>query len=62
MLATVNSEESHPLTGVSIWGITDDPTASPSSYGYKMNGPYCGVYNAMLKKKPEYDSIVNALK
>ena len=62
MLAAINTPDKIKLTGVSIWGLTDDPTASPSSYGYKMNGPFCGVYNAMLKKKGEYNSIVNALK
>ncbi|MCR4580061.1 MAG: endo-1,4-beta-xylanase [Treponema sp.] len=62
MLAGINSADNIRLTGVSIWGLTDDPSALPSSYGYKMNGPFCGVYNAMLKKKGEYTSIVDALK
>lgn len=61
MLAGINTADKIKLTGVSIWGLLDDPTALPSSYGYKMNGPFCGVYNAMLKKKGEYDSIVSAL-
>ena len=62
MLAGINSADNIKLTGVSIWGLTDDPSALPSSYGYKMNGPFCGVYNAMLKKKGEYNSIVAALR
>ena len=62
MLAGINSADNIKLTGVSIWGLTDDPSALPSSYGYKMNGPFCGVYNAMLKKKGEYYSIIEALR
>ena len=62
MLSGINTADKIKLTGVSIWGLTDDPSALPSSYGYKMNGPFCGVYNAMLKKKGEYNSIVAALR
>ena len=62
MLAGINTADTIKLTGVSIWGLIDDPTADPNSYGYKMNGPFCGIYNAMYKKKGEYFSIVDALK
>ncbi len=61
MLADANNEQKY-LTSVSIWGLTDNPDMPKNDYNYKMNGPYCGIYNKDLTKKPEFDRIINALK
>lgn len=61
MLSKVNTAENSPLTAVSVWGLVDDPDSDPASYGYRMNGPYCGIYDSGLNKKPEFYEIVAAL-
>lgn len=61
MLRNINKNGGN-LTAVSTWGLCDDPDSDPSSYSYKMNGPFCGVFTKDFKKKPDYDSIVEALK
>lgn len=60
MLAAANRENTY-LTGVSIWGLTDNPALPKSDYSYKMNGPYCGIYQYDLKKKTEFFKILKAL-
>lgn len=60
MLAAANREK-NILTSVSIWGITDNPSLPKTDYSYKMNGPYCGVYDAMFRPKPEHEKILSAL-
>ena len=60
MLAAANKENTY-LTGVSIWGLTDNPALPKTDYSYKMNGPYCGIYHYNLKKKPEFYRIIKAL-
>lgn len=62
MLKTINTADSKPLTAVSIWGLCDDPTLDKKSYGYKMNGPFCGVYDENFNRKSVYKSIMKALK
>ena len=60
MLADSNATNNY-LTSVSIWGLTDNPTLPRSDYSYKMNGPYCGIYNYNLKKKAEFYRIIKAM-
>lgn len=60
MLGAANREKTI-LTSVSIWGIADNPMLPKTDYSYKMNGPYCGVYDAVYRPKPEHDKIVSAL-
>ena len=60
MLAASNSENTY-LTSVSIWGLIDNPNMSKNDYSYKMNGPYCGIYQYSLWKKPEFYRIIKAL-
>lgn len=62
MLKTINSGSNSPLKAVSIWGLVNDPNADPSSYGYKMNGPYCGLYESDLTKKSDFNKVVEVLK
>lgn len=60
MLGAANREKTI-LTSVSIWGLCDNPSLPKTDYSYKMNGPYCGVYDAVFRPKPEHDRIINAL-
>ena len=60
MLAAA-ADERHTLTCVAIWGICDNPNMPKNDYSYKMNGPYCGIYNFDCSRKPEYNRIIKAL-
>lgn len=45
------------FTGLTIWGICDNPTMSKSNYSYKMNGPFCGLYTKECKRKDSYLAV-----
>ena len=60
MLASV-ADELNTLTCVAIWGITDNPSLPKTDYSYKMNGPYCGMYNYDCSKKPEFFKVAGVL-
>ena len=60
MLASV-ADEYKTLTCVAIWGICDNPTLPKTDYSYKMNGPYCGMFNYNCTKKPEFYKALKAL-
>lgn len=60
MLASV-ADEYKTLTCVAIWGICDNPSLPKDDYSYKMNGPYCGMYNYDCTKKPEFFKVIKAL-
>ena len=60
MLASV-ADEYKTLTCVAIWGICDNPSLPKNDYSYKMNGPYCGMYNYDCSKKPEFFKVIKAL-
>lgn len=62
MLKTINTEESKPLTAVTIWGLCDDPYLPKTNYSYKMNGPYCGLYDNDWKPKESYKRVMKSLK
>ena len=47
---------------MSIWGICDDPMMSKTDYSYKMNGPYCGLFNRACVRKDAYYKALQALK
>lgn len=50
------------FTGLTIWGIKDNPHLKERDYSYKMNGPYCGLYDNDLQPKESYYEVYNALK
>ena len=50
------------FTGLTIWGIKDNPQLKEKDYSYKMNGPYCGLYDNDLQPKESYYEVYNALK
>ena len=61
-LVEVNSGEEKPLTAISIWGITDMGYIDESSYAYKMNGPYCGLFTPGYYVKDAFYDVYVMLK
>ena len=57
----INAEETK-LSNVSVWGICDDPMMGKNDYSYKMNGPYCGLFNRACVRKESYYEAMKALK
>lgn len=57
----LNEGEDKPLTSISIWGLMDNPSLSTSDYNYRMNGPYCGIFNENYEVKPAFLSLYKAL-
>jgi len=55
-------KEGANFTGLTIWGIADNPSLDKNNYSYKMNGPYCGLYNSNLQIKDSYIEVYRALK
>ena len=49
------------FTGITIWGITDNPGMSRSDYSYKMNGPYCGLFSEFYQPKDSYKEVYKVL-
>ena len=62
MFVQVNSGETKPLTGVSIWGLFDRPDATEGSYEYSMNSPYGGLFNENYGVKNSFIQAYNVLK
>lgn len=60
MLAAA-ADETKSLTCVAIWGICDNPSLPKNDYSYKMNGPYCGMFNYDCSKKPEFFRVAKVL-
>ncbi|MCH5273534.1 MAG: endo-1,4-beta-xylanase [Lachnospiraceae bacterium] len=60
MYAELNSEETL-ITNISIWGLNDNPWMDENNYSYKMNGPYCGLFDEDYKKKDAYYKVLEAL-
>ena len=54
-------DEGAHFTGFTIWGISDNPTMSKYDYSYKMNGPYCGLYDQYYNIKDSYKEVYKAL-
>lgn len=62
MFVEINAGEQKPLKAVSIWGWQDDPTLSEGSYGYSMNGPYCGLFTELYAVKDSFKNVYAVLK
>lgn len=56
VFCTANEGENNPLTSVAIWGLLDC-NDRPGSYGWKQNGPYCGLFTTTLKVKDSFKTI-----
>lgn len=61
MVLSVNGGESRPLTGLTIWGLVDRPDLKKSDYGYKMNSPYCGLFDENYQVKKDFSLIYQLL-
>ena len=61
-MLTSAADQYHSLTCVAIWGICDNPNMSKSDYNYKMDGPYCGMFNFDCTRKAEYFRVAGVLK
>ena len=53
--------EGATFTGITIWGISDNPGMSRSDYSYKMNGPYCGLFSEYYQPKDAYKEVYKVL-
>ena len=62
MFVQINAGANKPLKAVSIWGMFDDPTLTPGSYGYSMNGPYCGLFDELYGVKDSFKNVYDVLK
>lgn len=51
----VNTEERKLLTCVAIWGVQDHPNIQ--GYGWRMNGPYCGLIDENYNEKASFDAV-----
>ena len=54
-------KEGANFTGLTIWGISDNPTMPKNDYSYKMNGPYCGLFDEYYAIKDAYKEVYKAL-
>lgn len=61
-LVAINAGEEKPLTGISIWGLYDMPSADPSGYHYKQNGPFCGLFTEGYEVKEAFHNVYTMLK
>jgi len=59
--AELNATE-QMISNITVWGYRDNPFLSTSDYSYKMNGPYCGLFDEDYEKKEAYNKAVEALK
>lgn len=56
VFCAANEGENNPLTSVAIWGLLDCNN-QPNSYGWKQNGPYCGLFTFKLRVKDSFKTI-----
>ncbi|WP_054741483.1 endo-1,4-beta-xylanase [Cellulosilyticum ruminicola] len=61
MFIGLNEGEDKPLTGISIWGLYDNPSMPTSDYSWSMNSPYCGLFDENFKPKEALKLVEEAL-
>lgn len=54
-------KEGQNFTAITIWGLCDNPFMDKSDYSYKMNGPFCGLFNKYYAIKDSYKKVYKAL-
>lgn len=59
--AEANKDGRNIVTNVSIWGLQDNPYMSKDDYSYKMNGPYCGLFDKNLCVKDSFREVYKVL-
>ena len=55
MFRSVNTENERLLTCVAVWGVQDRPDIQ--GYGYRMNGPFCGLIDEHYRLKASFDAV-----
>lgn len=61
-LVELNEGDKKPLTGISIWGLTDMAVIDTTSYSYKMNGSHNGLFTPGYEVKQAFHEIYVMLK
>ena len=56
-----SKKEGQNFTAVTIWGLCDNPFMDKSDYSYKMNGPFCGLFNKYYAIKDSYKEVYKTL-
>ena len=59
MFRSVNTENERLLTCVAVWGVQDRPDIQ--GYGYRMNGPFCGLIDENYPLKASFDAVHQAM-
>ena len=57
VFCAANAGEGNPLTSVAIWGLVDCNNLPKSHYTWKLNGPYCGLFDLVLNPKDSFKTI-----
>ena len=57
-----NTEESHPLTAVCIWGLVDASPSMKGNYVYNLNSPYGCFLSPSYQIKACFDTVYHVLK
>lgn len=57
----LNKGDDKPLTSISIWGLKDNPNLDKNNYVFKMNGPYCGIFDEDYEVKDAFKQLYKAL-
>ncbi len=56
-----SKKEGQNFTAITIWGLCDNPFMDKSDYSYKMNGPFCGLFNKYYAIKDSYKEVYKTL-
>lgn len=57
VFCTANEGEGNPLTSVIPWGLVDCNNLPSSHYSWKLNSPYCGLFDLRLNVKESFKTI-----
>ncbi|MGN1369690.1 MAG: endo-1,4-beta-xylanase [Aristaeellaceae bacterium] len=57
VFCTANEGEGNPLTSVTSWGLVDCNNLPSSHYTWKLNSPYCGLFDLRLNVKESFKTI-----
>jgi len=57
VFCTANEGENNPLTSVAIWGLVDCNNLPKDHYSWKLNSPYCGLFDLQLNVKESFKTI-----
>ena len=61
MFTELSQNGDNPLKTVSIWGLTDYPTAIKGTYVYNLNSPYGGLFDGKLNEKEAFRKVYRVL-